>query len=125
MAGNLSDTAEALVRKWLFSDSGATRPSQWFLKLYTAAPSDSGGGTEVAGGKGYAAQAISFDADGAANDAEIVFGPATADWGTVTHGAIFDETGRFLAWAAVGAARAIPTGDSARFAVGSITTSFD
>jgi hypothetical protein len=105
MAGNLSDAAEALVRKWLFSDSG--------------------GGTEVATGVGYEAQEISFDANGAANDAEIVFGPATADWGTVTHGAIFDESNRFLAWAAVGAARSIPTGDSARFVVGAITTSFD
>ena len=125
MAGNLSDAAEALVRKWLFSDSAATRPTQWFLKLYTAAPSDSGGGTEVASGVGYTAQEISFDANGAANDAEIVFGPATADWGTVTHGAIFDESNRFLAWAAVGSARSIPTGDSARFVAGAITTSFD
>jgi hypothetical protein len=125
MAGNLSDVAEALVRKWLFSDSSATRPTQWFLALFTATPSDAGGGTEVGGSKGYARQEISFDSDGAANDAEIVFGPATADWGTVTHGAIFDETGRFLAWAAVGTARSIPNGDSARFPIGTITTSFD
>jgi hypothetical protein len=124
MAGDLSDTAEALVRKWLFSDASAIRPTAWTLALYTAAPSDAGGGTELAGA-GYARQAVSFGADGAANDAEVVFGPAGAAWPAVTHGAVFDETGRFLAWAALGAPVSVPDGDSLRFAPGAITTTFD
>lgn len=124
MAGDLSDAAEALVRQWLFSDSAISRPSGWFLALYTSPPSDAGGGTELSGA-GYARQAISFDADGAANDAEIVFGPASGDWGTITHAAIFDDAGRFLAWAGLAAEKIVPTGDSLRFPAGALTAAFD
>lgn len=123
MAGNLSDTAETLVRKWLFSTSSATRPTQWFLKLYTSAPSDSGGGTECADA-GYSAQEITFDANGAANTNELVFGPMVAQV-IITHGAIFDSTARFLAWGALSASATIPAGDSLRIAVGALTTVFD
>lgn len=124
MSGNLSDTAETLVRQWLFSDTAVTRPTQWFLALYTATPSDAGGGTEVSAA-GYARQEITFDSDGAANDADITFGPAEADWGTITHGAIFDEGDRFLAWAALGATKTIPDGTQLTFVAGQITTVFD
>jgi hypothetical protein len=124
MAGDLSDAGEALVRKWLFTDQAATRPTGWFLALYTAEPSDAGGGVELSG-DGYARQEISFDTDGAANAAEIVFGPASANWGEITHGAVFDETGRFLCWAALTLAKTIPTGDSLKFPAGAIAVSFD
>jgi hypothetical protein len=124
MAGDLSDAGEALVRRWLFSDSPAPRPTGWFLALYTAAPGDGGGGIELAGA-GYARQAIAFDAEGAANAGEVVFGPAAADWGAVTHGAVFDDVGRFLAWTALAAAIAVPNGESLRFPAGSITAAFD
>jgi hypothetical protein len=124
MAGDLSDAGEALVRRWLFSDSPAPRPTGWLLALYTAAPGDGGGGIELAGA-GYGRQAIAFDGEGAANTGEVVFGPATADWGAVTHGAVFDDTGRFLAWAALAAAIAVPNGESLRFPAGSITAALD
>jgi hypothetical protein len=60
-----------------------------FLALYTAAPGETGGGTEVTGG-GYARKAITFTvtANSAANTAEVDFGQATANWGTVSHWAI-------------------------------------
>ena len=43
----LSDHAEALLLDWLMTADAVTRPTAWYVALYTAAPSDSGGGTEV------------------------------------------------------------------------------
>ena len=50
---SFSDYTENLVLNWLFTTNSATRPTAWFVGLFTAAPSDSGGGTEVSG-SGYA-----------------------------------------------------------------------
>lgn len=63
-----------------------------FVGLFTAAPGEAGGGTEVAVGA-YARQSVAFTAptDGAGdNSGDITFPVATADWGTVTHWALFD-----------------------------------
>ena len=57
----LSDYAEKLLLDWLMTSGSATRPTAWYVALYTAAPSDSGGGTEVSTG-GYARQSVVFDA---------------------------------------------------------------
>ncbi len=43
----LSDYAEKLLLDWSMTTGSATRPTAWYVALYTAAPSDSGGGTEV------------------------------------------------------------------------------
>ena len=39
----LSDYAEKLVLDWLMTNGSATRPTAWYVALYTAAPSDAGG----------------------------------------------------------------------------------
>ena len=57
----LSDYAEKLVLDWLMTNGSATRPTAWYVGLYTAAPNDAGGGTEVSG-SGYSRQAVTFDA---------------------------------------------------------------
>ena len=51
----LSDYAENAALDWLMGGATPTRPSARYLALFTAAPSDSGGGTEMSGG-GYARQ---------------------------------------------------------------------
>ena len=55
----LSDVSEKLVLDWLMTTGSATRPTAWYVALYTGAPSDSGGGTEVSTG-GYARQTVTF-----------------------------------------------------------------
>jgi hypothetical protein len=124
MAGDLSGAGEALVRTWLFSTSSATRPTGWFLALYTSPPTDAGGGVEVSGG-GYARQPIVFDGAGSANTADLVFGPATSGWGAVTHAAIFDNAGRFLAWRALETPIAVSADDSLTLPAGALTAEFD
>jgi len=90
-------------------------PAQVYVGLYTSAPSDAGGGTEVSGGS-YARQAVDFDAasGGATNpDADVEFPAATASWGTVTHVGIFDAitSGNLLMWGALSASKAVGNGD--------------
>jgi hypothetical protein len=109
-----------------------------FVALFTAAPSDAGGGTEVTGG-GYARVAVArattawaAPADNAgsqqtSNSAAITFPTPTANWGTVTHIAVMaTATGTtandYLYTAALGTSRTINNGDTApSFAVGALT----
>ncbi len=50
---SFTDYTENLVLNWLLTTNSATRPTAWYVGLFTAAPSDTGGGTEVSG-NGYA-----------------------------------------------------------------------
>src|ERR1700733_12090774 len=76
------------------------------LALYTVAPTDAGGGTELVG-NGYVRQAISWGlppTDGSgnttvSNNADVIFSTATANWGTIVAGAIWDtENTPHLRW---------------------------
>ena len=78
----------------------------------------------MAGG-GYARQPISFDTAGAASDADLVFGPASSAWGLVTHAAIFDDAGRFLAWRALETPIEVAADDSLTLPNGALTAEFD
>jgi hypothetical protein len=124
---NLSNYAEQVLLDWMMTDGAVTRPSAWFLALFTAAPTDApGSGTEVSGG-GYARQAIAFGAASAAgtsvNSDTVAFSAAGGDFGTVTHLGIFDaSTGGNCLWhGALGASRTVNNGDTLSFGVGAIT----
>ena len=56
----LSDHAENLILNFLMTSGTATRPTAWYVALYTVAPSDAGGGTEVSG-NGYSRQTVAWD----------------------------------------------------------------
>ena len=43
----ISDYAEKLILDYLMTSGSATRPTAWYVALYTSAPSDAGGGTEL------------------------------------------------------------------------------
>lgn len=104
------------------------------MALYTAAPTDAGGGTEVTGGS-YARVAVTNNATnwpaaaaGAkSNGTVITFPTATADWGTIVAFAILDASsgGNFLYWATLTTNRDVLTGDVASFAVGTLVVTED
>jgi hypothetical protein len=103
-----------------------------YVGLYTAAPSDSGGGTEVTGGsyarKSTAGADWNAASGGSTSNANaITFVTATGNWGTVTHFGLFDAatSGNLLRWAALGTSKSINTGDTASFASGSLTLTED
>lgn len=102
---SFTNHAENLALTWLLTTGSATRPTTWFVGLFTAAPGETGGGTEVSGGS-YVRMAATFTVSGTAptqatNGSAIEWAAATASWGTVTHAAIFDASsgGNMLAYA--------------------------
>ena len=58
---SLSDYTELEILDHIFGGAAYTSPTNVYLALYTVAPTDSGGGTEVSG-NGYARQQMSFGA---------------------------------------------------------------
>ena len=125
---SFSNYTENLLLNWLLTTNSATRPTAWYVGLFTAAPSDAGGGTEVTG-NGYARVAtgtisVSGTDTTATNSAAIEFAAASGgNWGTVTHAAIFDAStsGNMLAWAQLTTSRTINDGDVFRIPAGSLT----
>ena len=122
----LSDYAEKLLLDFLMTTGTATRPTNWYVALYTGAPSDSGGGTEVSAG-GYARQSVSFNAASSpggttSNSNEVSFTASGGDYGTVTHMGIFDasSSGNLLWHGALTASKTVADGDTLTFAVGNI-----
>jgi hypothetical protein len=125
---SFSDYTENLVLTWLFTGSSATRPTAWYVGLFTAAPSDSGGGTEVTG-NAYARTATgTLSVSGTSptnctNSAAIEFAAASGgNWGTITHIAIFDAStsGNMLGWAELTTSRTINDGDILRIPAGDL-----
>ena len=125
---SFTDYTENLVLNYLFTTNSVTRPTAWYVGLFTAAPGETGGGTEVTG-NAYARKAtgtitVSGTATTATNSAAIEFAPASGgDWGTITHAAVFDaETGgNMLAYAELTTARTINDGDVFRVPASSLT----
>lgn len=105
----------------------ALQVAQAYLALFTAAPGETGGGTEIGAGVGYSRQAVAFDApvNGATqNTALETFGPCTTtNWGSVTHAALGDAASgamNFLYYGALTTARTVNVDDSLEFAIGAI-----
>ncbi len=125
MAG-FSDYLEDKVLKHVFGGSSFTAPSSFHVALFTSAPSDTGGGTEVSGGS-YARQTTTFNVSGtspteATNAAAIEYPTATGDYGTVVAVGVFDASsgGNLLAYASLTASKTVATGDVFRFDAGAL-----
>jgi hypothetical protein len=130
MAG-LTNYAEDLVLDWLFTTGSATRPTVWYVGLFTVAPGEGGGGTEVSGGS-YARTSATFTVSGtapttASNSAAVEFPEASASWGTVVAAGIFDAStsGNLIAFANLTTSKSIDTGDVLRFNIGEIDITLD
>ena len=120
---SFSDYLETKVLDHVFAGTAYTAPTTLYVALFTAAPSDSGGGTEVSGGA-YARQTIAFTTSGdtTSNNAAMEFPTATANYGTVTHVGIYDASsaGNLMAWAALTSSKTIETGDVFRIPSGDL-----
>ena len=120
---SFSDYLETKVLDHVFGGTAYTAPATLYVALFTAAPSDSGGGTEVSGGA-YARQTIAFTTSGdtTSNTAAVEFPTATANYGLVTHVGIYDAStaGNLMAWAALTSPKNIETGDVFRIPAGDL-----
>jgi hypothetical protein len=122
MAG-FSNYLENKVVGHVFGGSAYTAPATLYVALYTSAPSDTGGGTEVSGGA-YARQTAAFtiSADTASNTSAIEYPTATANYGTVVAVGVFDasSSGNLLAYGNLTTSKTVSTGDVFRFNAGAI-----
>jgi hypothetical protein len=132
MSDNKTDFLEnAMLNHVLRGNTGGTaytQPSAIYIALFTAAPTDVGGGTEVgSSGTGYARQQVTFAAASAGqtmNTNDIVFPKSTAAWGTVTHFALIDLAtgGNMLYYGPLSASVAVDSANKkVEFEIGAIT----
>lgn len=122
----LSNYAEKLLLDYMMTNGSVTRPTAWYIGLFTTATDDGTGGTEVTG-NGYARQSVTFNAATSgtgttSNSNAPTFTAAGGNWGTITHIAIFDAlTGGNRLWhGALAASKSIDDGDSLQFAIGNV-----
>lgn len=141
---SMSDYLENKLIDHLFRGTAFTAPATLYFALFTAAPSDSGGGTEATGGS-YARVAVTPNSTNFRNTQNsgtgastgtggvtgnltaITFPAPTANWGSVTHLGVFDASsaGNLICWAALAAAKTVNNGDPApSFAIGDFTFTF-
>lgn len=127
-----SDYLENKLVDHLFRSATFAKPTGLYVALFTAAPSDAGGGTEVVGGsyarvnlppldtnwkatQGGTTGASSGSGGVTSNAVAITYPAPTANWGTVTHFGLFDAAsgGNLIIWDALTSPRNILSGDPA------------
>jgi hypothetical protein len=125
---SFSNTYETNVLTWTFTTGAVTRPTAWYIGLFTSDPGEAQGGTEVSGGS-YVREAVTFTVSGdtATNSAGVEWPVATATWGTITHIAVYDAStsGNQIAYAALANAKTIASGDVIRIPAGDLDITLD
>lgn len=129
--GSFSDYLENKVLDHVTGKTAFTKPTS-HVALFTAAPSDAGGGTEVSGGSYARITTAGADWNAAAsgsvsNANALAFPTASGSWGTATHFALMDAPtgGNQLAWGTLGTPKTIASGDVAQFAAGALVATLD
>ena len=121
---SLTNTFETTTLTFLLTTDAVTRPTVWYVGLFTTDPGETGAGTEVTG-FGYARTAVTFTVTGdtASNSAGVEFPAATGGaFGTVTHIGIMDAStgGNMIIHAPLTTAKTIADGDVFRIPTGDL-----
>lgn len=141
----MTDYLENKLVDHVFRGRSFTAPASIYIALFTAAPGETGGGTEVSG-TGYAriqqgpsdaawestqgtTTAVASSGTGGAtqNGGAVTFGTPGANWGSISHMAIMDavSAGNMLMYSALAQAKTVNNGDPApSFPTGSIDVVF-
>jgi len=128
MADAKTDYLEDALLNHVLRNTSYTSPATVYVALYTVAPTDVGGGTEVSG-FGYARQAVTFAAPVSgtcANSGAVTFPQASGGaWGTIVAMGIFDAatSGNLLYYGNLTTAKVVGDGDQISFPNGSLTVS--
>lgn len=152
----MSDTLENKLIDWLLraqaigitgaTAAAGTGPATVYVGLFTATPSDTGGGTEVSG-NAYARVAVTSSlanwagtqaaasttastgtSGTTSNNNTISFPtPTPSGWGTVTSVGLFDASsgGNLLLWGALTTSKTINPGDTVTFPAGTLQFQID
>lgn len=138
--GSKSDYLEAKVLDHCLGAVTYTPPATVYFAVFTAAPSDSGGGTEATSGS-YARKSITNNATNfpnasgtsptlKSNGTAITMVTASAPWSSgadMTHWGLFDAStsGNLLYWGALTEAKPVGTGDTLTIPVGDLDITED
>lgn len=141
----MSNYLENKIIDWLFRQQAYTPPATLYFGLYTSAPSDAGGGTEVSTG-GYqraslaaslanwagtqaalSTTASSGTSGQTSNNSTVTFVTPSGSWGTITHFGIFDAVsgGNLLFWGALSASKLIQNGDAVTIQASQLVVQMD
>lgn len=142
----LTNYAENKLIDRVIRGQAGTFPTNWYVGLLTAAPSDAGAGTEVTGGS-YARVAVSAnaaswaatDAAGStvatsagttgttSNNADVNFPTPSAGWGTITHFGVYDaaSAGNLWWYGGLTVSKQVFSGDPVKFLAGTLSFQID
>lgn len=124
-----TNTAENKILDHISLVTSWTPTSPLKVALYTVAPTETGGGTEVTGGS-YSRTNVVFSAASngtISNSNDVVFPVATASWGSVVAAAIYDSASSpvMIWYGPTSSGKIVETGDEYRLPVGSIVLTLD
>lgn len=135
--GAFSDTLESNIITHLCRTGSWTKPTHLYVALYTAAPGETGGGTEVTGGSYARVQNDPLDANWAApvggngqtsNTPVLTFPAPTASWGSIVACAVLDAVtgGNFQFYGTLTTPKTVNNGDPApSFAANALVLTLD
>lgn len=122
---SLTNAFETSTLQYLLTTGSVTRPTAWYIGLFTSDPTDTGAaGTEVSGFS-YARTAATFTVTGdtATNSSAVEFPAAVGgNWGTIGWIGIMDASsgGNMIIHSALDVAKAINDGDVFRIPTGDL-----
>jgi hypothetical protein len=129
-----SNYLENLIANNVLGQASMPAIPNLYFALFTAGPTDTGGGTEVSG-TGYARVNITNNTTNfpttssglKQNGAAIAWPTAGGSWGTVTHWGIFDasSSGNLLFWGSLDTAKAVASGDVPSLPIGALSIQLD
>ncbi len=124
-----SDAVETSLLAHLLKGASFAQPANIYVALYTAPPTDAGGGTEV-NAAGYARvlhNTWNVAGNLAENNGEIQYPQATAPWGAITHFGLHDHAmnDSLLLWGPLNTSVVINDADQATFGSGALDVTLD
>ena len=126
---SFTNAFETDVLEWALTTTAVTRPTAWYIGLFTADPTDTGSAATELTGSGYSRTAVTFSVSGntATSSGAVEFDAATGTWGTISHIGIFDaaSAGNMLIHAALTTSKTINSGDVFRIPSGDLDITLD
>lgn len=130
MAGSFSNYAENAILNHVFKGTAMTQPTNLYIALSTADPTDDGSGLAEPVGNGYARvnhNTWTITGNAVSNNGAASFPQATGSWGTITHFAVYDAltAGNMIIHGTVTPSQAIVSGNTPSFPTGQLSGTLD
>ncbi len=129
LSADLSNYLENALVDHVLGGTAYTQPTNLYVALHTAAPTETCATGEVSG-NGYARQLTTFGAasgGSASNNSAESWTASGGNWGTITHFSIWDaaSAGNCIAYDALTTSRVVNDGDTLNLATTALTFALD